>query len=379
MDPVNQNVKLNNRQQVGSAALAVRLFVDKNNSGSYDDGDELLPNNAIRIERASGAIFYENGISYLNLLQPYRQYNLSVNKSAFHNPLLVPVTERFSIVTDPNQYKIIDIPLYTSGVIEGKVLRLVDGTRLPLSGARLFLRNIDVESDFSDFEQELRTFSDGSFYSYEIPPGTYEIQIDPQQLELLNMEAETVEFTVESLAEGDYLENLDITLTPPRKDTAETEDLTMRPDERNVNWLEGYPDWIQVGKWTSSQCRFPLQVGSFSTARRAAKAAVAAEKTTGLGMDIYYNAISGIYAVRSIERFEFSEAVRLAEVHINRLPDNDLSVIGQCDNRQDDLRPTPFTINIQLGAFYSKENATQLVDLMNRRYNLKPKINQENS
>lgn len=376
VDPVNQNVQLNSRQQVGSAALAVRLFIDKNNSGTYDRDDELLPNNAIRIERAGGAIFYKDGISYLTLLQPYRQYNLSVNKSAFHNPLLVPVSEQFSIITDPNQFKIIDIPLYTSGVIEGKVHRMVDQTRLPLSGARLFLTNTDVDSDFSDFEQELRTFSDGSFYSYEIPPGDYKIQIDPRQLELLNMNSEPVEFTIEPLAEGDYLGNLELILTPVEEPTVP--EIT-REDERNINWLEGYPDWIRVGEWTSSQCRFPLQVGSFSTARRAANAATEAEETTGLEMDVYYNAISGIYAVRSTERFEFSKAVQLAEVHINQLPANDLSVIGQCEYTQGNLRPVPFAIILQLGAFYSRENAKQLVQLMNNRYNLNPQILQEES
>ncbi len=210
LDSENDRLMLTNRQQVGRAGLAVRMFVDNNNSGAYDEGDELLTENALRIERAGGFIRNVDGIHYATGLQPYRRYNLEVNKNVIRNPLLVPAVDRFSIVTDPNQFKSIDIPLYMSGVIEGQVLqRRIDELR-GLAGVRLLLQQVDVQEGVTPHSETIRTFSDGSFYAYEIPPGNYTLEVDPNQLQFLSAVTipEKLEFTVESRSDGDFIDGL---------------------------------------------------------------------------------------------------------------------------------------------------------------------------
>lgn len=213
-DPRNSNVLFTNRQQVGRSGLAVRLFVDNNNSGTYDEGDELLPESAVRIERAGGRTELKNGINYISQLQPYRQYNLTINKAAISNPMIVPSVGNFSIVTDPNQYKPIDIPFYTSGVIDGMVNRIVNDDKQGVGGLRLYLTQINTTEGVEPHTEEIRTFSDGSFYAFEIPPGDYELAPDPSQLGFLNVVADPrkLEFTVEAIAQGDFVEGLEILL-----------------------------------------------------------------------------------------------------------------------------------------------------------------------
>lgn len=200
-----------NRRQVGRAATSIRLYVDNNNSGSYDSGDDIIRNNAIRVNQSSTSNMKEDGTIYLSQLQPYNQVNLEINKSAIQNPLLIPEFEQFSIVTDPNQYKPINIPFYVSGVISGRVQEKRNGNLEPLSGMRVHLTN-EEES----FQKEMRTFSDGSFYAYEIPPGTYKLSLDENQLTFLDAvsQPDTIDIEVEPTEGGDFIEELNFTVVP---------------------------------------------------------------------------------------------------------------------------------------------------------------------
>ncbi|MEX1063515.1 MAG: hypothetical protein WEC12_07920, partial [Balneolaceae bacterium] len=375
-DSSNNHTTFTNRQQVGRAAVAVRMFVDRNDSGTFDEGDELLPDNAIRIERAGGSIYNEEGISYITQLQPYRRYNLTVNKSAIRNPLLVPETELFSIITDPNQYKPIDIPVTMSGVIEGRIERVLeDGTTNGLAGVRLFLTRTDQPAGTPLFRQELRTFSDGSYYAYEIPPGSYELEIDPSQLQFLDARSspETLEFEVAARYDGDFLSGLNLQVVPDEEMITDPEDTVTNdvasvendkdPDDRvednpidlspiddlqedkiQTGDLSGnqvpageaqadeidtgspemkmdippfphgsLPDYIlQVDTLQSDMCRYTIQIGSYKTISKALVAASDAETRTGHDMHIYQNLNTGLFAVRTTGQTGFSRSVGLS-------------------------------------------------------------------
>ncbi|TVQ65002.1 MAG: hypothetical protein EA360_11065, partial [Balneolaceae bacterium] len=215
-DTSNHRMLFTNRNQVGQAGVAVRLFVDNNNNGIFDEGDTLIPERAVRIERSSSRTQIRGGVNYITQLQAYRQYNLVINKSAITNPLLVPITERFSFITDPNQFKPIDIPFYTSGIVEGMVYRVRSGQSDGLGGLRLYMVQVNAPEGTEPYREELRTFSDGSFYQFEVPPGDYELYVDQSQLNFLNArpDPEKLEFTVRALSEGDFVEGLVINLVP---------------------------------------------------------------------------------------------------------------------------------------------------------------------
>jgi hypothetical protein len=123
--------------------------------------------------------------------------------------MLVAAQRDFSIVTDPNQYKQIDVPFFTTGIIDGKVDRLKGGEFLPVAGLKIHLK---MEAD--GYESVLRTFGDGTFYSMEVPPGSYEIWIDEAQLEFLGVTSspEKLFFTIETSEDGSYVENLNFLL-----------------------------------------------------------------------------------------------------------------------------------------------------------------------
>ncbi|HAW79014.1 MAG TPA: hypothetical protein DCX27_04410, partial [Balneola sp.] len=163
------NFLFTSRDQVGRSGSAVKLFVDNNNNGIFDDEDDEISENAVRVNRSGAVSTTKNGILYFTQMQPYFYYNMEMNKGAIRNPMLVPDFEKFGLITDPNRFKKVEIPFYMSGVIEGTVEKLfASGTNKGIAGLKLL-----VVSDNNEFSQEIRTFSDGSFYAYEIPPGKY--------------------------------------------------------------------------------------------------------------------------------------------------------------------------------------------------------------
>jgi hypothetical protein len=209
LDKPNGEFLWDNRQQVGRSGASIRMFVDENNSGRYDEGEELLPGNAVSIKRASARQLSKSGIPRLSQLQPYRRYNFEINESNIMNPLLMPKNREFSVILDPNSFKVLEIPFFTTGIIDGRVDKMVDGTLLPISGLRIHVKAIG-----GTYESTLRTFSDGSYYSMEIPPGDYEAWVDESQLEFLGVRSvpEKNSFSVTTTAEGDFVEGLDFIL-----------------------------------------------------------------------------------------------------------------------------------------------------------------------
>lgn len=123
--------------------------------------------------------------------------------------MLVPLKDKFSFIADPNQFKQIEIPFYRGGIIEGTFLLQRSDKQFGQGGLRIIIKGKN-----SDFEQTVRSLNDGGFYVMDLPPGSYSLSIDQAQLGFLNAkQAKPIEFEIKALAEGDYIEGLEIILT----------------------------------------------------------------------------------------------------------------------------------------------------------------------
>lgn len=204
-DRPNQMFWFDNRQQVGRSAVSAVLFVDVDGDGVFSEGDERIDDNALRVLGAGSRVKSKNGITAITQLQQYKQYDVEINEGAIRNPSLVPVLDKFSIVTDPNQHKTIQIPFERTGVLDGGVTRDREGRTEGVSGLRLNLRE-----ESGKYESVVRTFNDGSFYQFEVPPGNYIMTIDTMQLGILRSRSipDTIRFTMRSLPDGDFIEGL---------------------------------------------------------------------------------------------------------------------------------------------------------------------------
>lgn len=203
------------RPLVGTGGVAFRPFVDYAGTGTFDEGDEVIEDRIVRFREPVATRLDPQGVYRAYSLTPYRRYSVEIDKDRIRNPFWVPRAESFSFVTDPNRFKVIDLPFYVSGVIEGTVLRENEGATAPVSGMRLVVRQLD-----GDYEERVPIFFDGSYYQMGLPPGDYEIQVDPVQLERIGAVSKpgTRRFEIRITRDGDYVDGLDFLLRDPEPD-----------------------------------------------------------------------------------------------------------------------------------------------------------------
>lgn len=208
----NQSGKLlpSNRDQVSRSGISVRMFVDQNENGVYDEGEAIIPAKGIRLDKSANMLLGSDGILRITQLQSYWDYRLEVNINDLPDPTLAPKEKVFGFMADPNRFKSIDIPLYRTGVIEGSILRETAEGLEGVGGLRITLQRI---GDAEPLET-IRTFSDGGYYAFGLLPGKYTLEIDPKQLEYMKVSPTPgiLEFEINALADGDYLEGLDFLL-----------------------------------------------------------------------------------------------------------------------------------------------------------------------
>jgi hypothetical protein len=208
-DPVGSGVIPSNRDQITRSGVTVRLFIDKNENERYDEGEEIVPAKAVRLDRSANILLGSDGILRITQLQSYWKYRLDVDIAALPNPNLAPKLKSFSFIAEPNRFRAIDIPLYQTGIIDGTVSLEKNGASQGKGGLRLILlKDGETEGEI------IRTFSDGSYYSYGLLPGKYTLEVDPKQLEFMQASSNPakLEFEIKALADGDYLEDMNIIL-----------------------------------------------------------------------------------------------------------------------------------------------------------------------
>ena len=213
-DPGGNTLLTGNRDQITRSGVTVRMFIDTNENGIYDVEEEVIPAKAIRLDRSANMLLGSDGLLRFSQLQSYWKYKLDVDVNALPNPNLAPKTKSFYFIAEPNRFKVIDIPLYQTGIIDGQVLIDKNGTLMGQGGVRLELRKEGENEKLN----VIRSFSDGGFYTFGLLPGKYYLSVDSKQLDYMQAEStpSILEFEIKAKAEGDYLEGLKIILRPKK-------------------------------------------------------------------------------------------------------------------------------------------------------------------
>ncbi len=208
-DWTNNSIKFYNRQQIGRAGAIVRLFIDENNNEKYDLGEKIIKNVKLKMTSVNTISQNKDGLIYLLDLNPYTFYKGSIVESSLKDPLLVPQFKNFSFVTEANNIKLIDIPVYFAGEIYGTVMQIKNNKANPLAGMK-----VNIEGVNNNFKKTVPTFSDGDFYYFGLLPGKYKIYLSKKVLKKLNVNTkpESYEIEIKSIRQGDYKKDLNFVI-----------------------------------------------------------------------------------------------------------------------------------------------------------------------
>lgn len=186
------------------SGLSGHVFLDENANGVRDLGEPPVANARVFIGSLS-ARSDSTGAYHVWDLVPFEPVIVSLDSLSLESPLLVPLFARTSIVPGPNRFRSLDVPVVESGVIEGRVVR--NGTGV--GGVTL-----DLVDRRSGTKRILVTFSDGAFYLMGVKPGDYDLTVEPQVLDALASDAESLRFTLGPTPSGIGRSDLVIQLKP---------------------------------------------------------------------------------------------------------------------------------------------------------------------
>jgi len=179
-DEINNRWRMNPQQVTGGGAIAGRVFIDENNNGIFDDGEKIVPDAGIRVNRAAVKLD-ENGY-FASPVTPYQPSKVEVSLGNLSDPLLTPKTRGYQVITRPGDTVIADFPLVHTTIIDGNTFFLEE------DGSKRELGNIVIELQDADGKPMRRILSevDGYYNFDKVPAGDYWISVPDEVLDSMN-------------------------------------------------------------------------------------------------------------------------------------------------------------------------------------------------
>lgn len=181
-EPFNTDVFYNHMALTNNGTLVVRVFLDSNLNGTFDEGEELIKDAKV-ISKQSRAtdITDQEGFAILKQLSTIDTTDITVDASESGNPFLTPLLEGVSIQPRQGFIDKLDFPMVETSEIEGVVNTQSENKN---SIAYLTINLLDekgktVLSTKSEF--------DGYFFFADVKPGRYNVDVSSEQLDKRRM------------------------------------------------------------------------------------------------------------------------------------------------------------------------------------------------
>jgi len=209
VDPQNSYIGANSRTSVGKGGIVFSPFLDLNCNNKRDPGEPKVGGLNIRMSGGLATEDLKDTTVRISEIEPYTPYLVELDVNSFDNIAWKLKYKSFSVVVNPNIFKLIEIPVSVVGEATGTVTK---GSGPNQDGIGRILINI--------FDQNNRlagkTLSEpDGFYSYlGLVPGTYEARVDSVQLVKLHLVSvpEKQKLTIKKGPNGDIAEGLDFLL-----------------------------------------------------------------------------------------------------------------------------------------------------------------------
>lgn len=192
-----------------------RVFLDQDEDGRFGPGDEPLP--GVRFSSEDGGSLRgrteDLGLALIADLPLYRPVDVGIALGSLEDPAWVPQREGFGFIPRPGATPLVDLPVVTSGEVEGTIYLDQEGTATPAAPvapvANIRLQLIDEQGRL---RSETRSAYDGFYLFERVPPGRYTVRVPPEQLQRLGLSPVPglPDLKVEIGAQGDVVRGLDL-------------------------------------------------------------------------------------------------------------------------------------------------------------------------
>jgi cell division septation protein DedD len=227
-----KQVKATELPTVGRGGITIIPFIDLNHNGIFDKSEHKVAN--LKVKLNGGRIISGEKDTIINIigLEPFINYNLELDDKDFENLAWRIREKSYKVLIDPNQFKIIYVPVRPVGEVSG-IVNLESNGQIKGIGRILvsFFNKGGVRIAQSQTE------SDGYFDYLGLEPGEFTARIDSVQLNRLNFTATPaiIPFTVKSSVNGDIVADINFNLRRTQdNEERDTLNLKIRQDSEIV-------------------------------------------------------------------------------------------------------------------------------------------------
>ena len=215
-DRKSNYIGASNTSKVGRGGFIIMAFLDLNCNGKRDINEPKVI--GLNIQINGGCIERSDRDSTIRVtdLTAYTSYLVAVDKNSIQSLSWQFKKLTLSVTADPNQFKLVEIPIQVVGEASGTVNVKSKNMARGLGGIYVYFYN-----DNQKLIGRTLTEVDG-YYSYMgLQPGEYVARLDSSQLTKNQMTDanELKRFTVKSSNEGDVVDGLNFSLQSMVKDT----------------------------------------------------------------------------------------------------------------------------------------------------------------
>jgi hypothetical protein len=166
-----------------SGAASLRVFLDKNQNGVMDRGDEPLPGVGFTVNGGGTlARTGADGIAYLNRLPARQNVDIGFDVSTLDDPQLATRHKGYRIAARAGKVSELDFAVSITGEIDGTAYLAAEGGRRAIGDLELELLDAGAQ-----VAATAKSASDGYFVIAGVLPGTYTLRASPAQLARLGL------------------------------------------------------------------------------------------------------------------------------------------------------------------------------------------------
>jgi hypothetical protein len=205
-----RHLAFSNRSNVGRGGIVLLPYLDLNNNGRWDKDEPKVA--GLKVQINNGRIQYNKGGTSIRIseLESYTSYIIHLNPD-FENIAWRIHNQTLDVTIDPNQFKVLEIPVEVIGEVSGTVY-LEDKKEQKPQGRII----VEFYREDRSVAARAMTEADGSFNYSGLTPGAYTARVSLAQLRKLHMGADpiAIPFTISEKKEGDIIDGLKFILRP---------------------------------------------------------------------------------------------------------------------------------------------------------------------
>lgn len=199
-----------NNSAIGKAGLLLYPFLDLNENGTFDSGEEKVLISSVKISGAKAVISKRDSIVRVFDLNSFVNHTVEFSDTNLNNIAWRFKHKTYKILTDPNQYKKVYIPVISVGELSGMVYLTLDSKKRGQGRV-----NIQIFDKKGKKVTETLSEFDGYFSYLGLKPGKYTVRVDPEQLKKLNYKTllTAQEIVIKVDRYGDIVDNISFNIS----------------------------------------------------------------------------------------------------------------------------------------------------------------------